>query len=106
MFNLRTLPRASWKARLFILVLMAFPIFMAVDQWPNLHNNLTVVRWYAWINEFISLNCLWLMLPVVVFGRVPRSISRLPRALTQTFGQTRAEIAAESKERRDRSREL
>jgi polyferredoxin len=97
-----SLPRASWWVRLLFLVVAIPFIFMAVTQWPNLHDNLTIVRWYSRIIVAIAIAELPWMFIVAVFGRLPRGYSRMFGNLHKNISQIHDDL----KEERKRSSEL
>jgi hypothetical protein len=106
MFDLLSLPRASWKVRLVFAVLSAMLINVAVQQWPHRHDDLAIARWMAWFFVASGVFCLPRMLVIVVFGRLPRVYAGLLRGLNRTPPQIRDDMARERQEQRERSREL
>jgi hypothetical protein len=106
MFNLLTLPRASWKVRLVFAVLAAIYIGLIGQQWPHRHDDLAIARWMAWL---LIISCVFYlpnMLVVVAFGRLPKVYARISRGWNRTLPQIHADIAREQQEQRERSREL
>ncbi|WP_140652965.1 hypothetical protein [Rhodanobacter glycinis] len=106
MFNLLSLPRASWKARLVFTLLSAMVISGMVQQWPHRHDDLAIARWIAWFFIVIGVYYLPRMLAVVIFGRLPKIYAGLLRGWNKTLPQIHADIAREQQEQRERSREL
>jgi hypothetical protein len=106
MFNLLSLPRASWKVRLVFAVLSAVVINLVVQQWPHRHDDLAVARWIAWLLIVSGVFYLPRMLMVVIFGRLPKIYAGLLRGWNKTLPQIHADIAREQQEQRERSREL
>jgi hypothetical protein len=106
MFNMPSLPRASWKTRLAFVLLSVMVISVMVQQWPHRHDDLAIARWIAWF--FIASGVFYLprMLVIVVFGRLPKIYARMSGRWNKTLPQIHADIAREQQEQRERSREL
>ena len=106
MFNLLSLPRASWKIRLAFLLWLAVVISLMVQQWPHRHDDLAIARWIAWF--FLVSGVLYLpkLMVVVLFGRLPKVYQRMFRELNRTLPQMQADFASEQRKQRERSREL
>ena len=106
MFNLLSLPRASWKVRLVFAVLTAMLVGVAIQQWSHRHDDLAIARWIAWLFVAIGIFNLPRMLVVVVFGRLLKVYARMPGSWNKTLPQIRTDAALEQQEQRERSREL
>ncbi len=106
MFNLLSLPRASWKVRLVFAVLSAVVINVTVQQWSHRHDDLAIARWIAWFFIVSGVFYLPSMLVVVIFGRLPKSYARMSGKWNKTLPQIHADIAREQQEQRERSRQL
>jgi hypothetical protein len=106
MFNLLSLPRASWKVRLVFAALAAMFIWLIVQQWPHRHDDLAPARWMVWFYIVSGFMYLPRMLVVVVLGRLPRVYAGMWRSWNRTLPQIHADFAREQQEQRERSREL
>jgi hypothetical protein len=106
MFNLLSLPRASWKVRLVFAALAAMFICVIVTQWPHRQDDLAIARWMAWILIVSGAFYLPRMLAVVAFGRLPKVYAGMSRGWNRTLPQIHADMAREQQEQRERSREL
>ena len=106
MFNLLSLPHASWKARLGFSLWTALVVVMMFQQWPHLHDDLALARWVAWLTLFGGLLYLPTLLVVVLFGRVPKIYQRMFKGLNRTLPQIHADFEHEQRQQRERSREL
>ncbi|WP_426699933.1 hypothetical protein ACPPVV_11000 [Rhodanobacter sp. Col0626] len=106
MFNLLSLPRASWKTRLAFCLWLALVISLMVQQWPHRHDDLAIARWIAWF--FLVSGVLYLpkLMVVVLFGRLPKVYQHMFKGLNRTLPQIHADFAREQREQRERSREL
>ncbi|MFC5435364.1 hypothetical protein ACFPME_02265 [Rhodanobacter umsongensis] len=106
MFNLLSLPCASWKIRLVFLLLSAMVIGGMAQQWPHRHDDLAIARWMAWFLVLSGVCYLPRMLAVVMFGRLPKIYAGLLRGWNKTLPQIHADMAREQQALRERSREL
>jgi hypothetical protein len=106
MFNLLSLPRASWKIRLLFALLAAVTISVMTQQWPHRHDDLAIARWLAWIFIVGSVFYLPRILVVVVFGRLPKVYAGMSGRWNRTLPQIHADFAREQQEQCERSREL
>jgi hypothetical protein len=106
MFNPLSMPRASWKARLFFVALAAMTIGLTVQQWPHRHDALAIARWIAW---FLIASCIFYlpqMLVVVILGRLPKVCRGGLGGLNRTLPQIHVDIARKQRELHRRSRKF
>ncbi len=106
MFNLLTLPRASWNARRAFTILAVVFIGLIVQQWPHRPDELVIARWMAWLCIVIGVFTLPRVLVVVVLGRLPKVYARMPGNLNRTLPQIHAGTVGEKQDQRGRSCEL
>jgi hypothetical protein len=106
MSYLLSLPRASWKARAVAVLVMAFCVLPFAQQWPNRHEDLALVRWYAWSVLVCNAWMFSLAFIVGVLGRMPKSLARRPGRLGKTLPQIYQEIAQEKADTSRRSKSL
>ena len=106
MFNLLSLPRASWKVRLVFAVLLAVVINVTVQQWPLRHDDLAIARWIAWFFIVSGVFYFPSMLVVVISGRLPKMYARMSGKWNKTLPQIHADIAREQQEQREGSSEF
>ncbi|WEN14067.1 hypothetical protein PY254_12560 [Rhodanobacter sp. AS-Z3] len=106
MFNLLSLPRASWKVRLAFFLWSALIISLIFQQWEHLHDDLALARWIAWFIVVGGVLYLPSLMMVVLFGRVPKLYQNLFKGLSRTLPQIHADFEREQQQQRDRSREL
>jgi hypothetical protein len=106
MFNLLSLPRASWKIRLLFALLAAVTIILMMQQWPHRHDDLALARWLAWLFIVGGVFYLQGILVVVAFGRLPKAYAGMSGRWNRTLPQIHADFAREQQEKRERSREL
>jgi len=105
MFDLLSLPRASWKTRLAFVLLSAMVISVMLQQWPHRHDDLAIARWVAWIFTASGVFYLPRMLVIVVFGRLPKIYAQMSVCWNKTLRQIHADVAR-GQQKRGRSREL
>ena len=101
-----SLPRATWKDRLFAVLFAAVLLLDLHSQWPNLHDDVAVARLVAWSMVASAVIFMPAMLLILVCGRVPRSLARIPGSFHKTFPEMRADIRREHEERERSSREF
>ncbi|MDE2156548.1 MAG: hypothetical protein KGJ32_11740 [Xanthomonadaceae bacterium] len=106
MFDLLSLPRASWKIRLAFVLLSAMVTGVMAQQWPHCHDDLAIARWIARFFIVSGVFHLPRMLVVVAFGRLPKIYAQMSGCLNKTLPQIHADIARERQEPRGRSREF
>jgi|GEM_PF-3033299 cytochrome bd-type quinol oxidase subunit 1 len=99
-----SLPRATWRHRLFAVLFAGVLLVNLISQWHNLHDDLAIARWVAWSMVAGVVIFMPAMLLILVCGRVPRGLARIPGSLNKTFPQIREDIEREHGERERNSR--
>ena len=98
-----SLQRASAKQRLWAIAMLALLWLGFTQQWHNLHDDLGIARWMAWVSVAGAVLFTPMLLIVLVGGRVPRSLARNHGSLHKTIPQIHAEIRREQQERENGS---
>ncbi len=98
------LPRASRKQRLWALLLLVVCWFDFAREWNDLHNDLAIARWIAWMMIAGAVLLTPTCLLVFVCGRAPRWFGFRPGSLTKTIPQIHEEIKCEHAARERNSR--
>ncbi|TAN04832.1 MAG: hypothetical protein EPN36_07260 [Rhodanobacteraceae bacterium] len=99
-----TLPRATWRQRLWALLWLVLVCFNFAQEWNNLHADLAIARWVAWAMVVGTIFFTPVSLLVLVSNRAPRWFGFRSGSLTKTLPQIHAEIRHEHAERERNSR--
>lgn len=99
-----SLQRASAKQRLWATCVLALFWIGALQQWHNLHDDLAVARWMAWITLGVAVLFTPAFLVVLLGGRVPRFLARSPESLRRGVPHIHSEIHREHQDRENDSR--
>ena len=103
---LLSLPKASWKARLFAGIVLFLVVSGAPQHWRNLHDDLAIARWIAGCMLLLALIYMPGVLVVLLGGRLPKHCQKFSSRLHKTHPQIYAEVAQQQRERRERTRTL
>lgn len=99
---LLSLPRATRRQRFMALLLLIVYWFNCANAWGNLHADLAIVRWFAWVVVAAAIFATPICLLVILGNRTPRWF--LSGSLERTLPQIHAEIQHEHEERERNSR--
>jgi hypothetical protein len=99
-----SLPGATWRQRLWALLLLVVCWFNVAQEWADLHDDLAIARWIAWVMIAGAVLLIPMCLFVLLCGRAARSFGFRPGSVTQTLPQIHDEIKQEHSERERNSR--
>jgi hypothetical protein len=101
---LLSLPRATWRQRVWALMLLGLAWFNVANQWDNLRAGLAISALIAWFTMLAAVLVVPICLLVLVANRAPRWFAGWSGWLTKTIPQIHDEIKNEHRGREQGAR--
>lgn len=101
---LLSLPSASWKQRLWALLLLLLVWLNVANEWSGLHADVAIAHWIAWLTMAAAILLTPICLLVLLGNRAPRWFVGRPGSLGKTLPQIHGEIKREHEARERNSR--
>ncbi|HEY3519626.1 MAG TPA: hypothetical protein VGK80_01135 [Rhodanobacteraceae bacterium] len=99
-----SLPRTTGRQRLWALLLLVACWLDFAHVWSDLHDDLAIVRWIAWMMIAGAVLLTPMCLMVLLCGRAPRWFVSRPGSLSKTLPQIHEGFKREHAERERNSR--